>query len=136
MGRSFWAIECHPAAGLAEGEHPFLVLERGQTGHIVLPVDENDGGGGAQQLQSASAGCSIELLAMDAQQIPLQQTIGEQQEGHLIDDEIERKRGEVLQVGETFQLPVPFFNGRAKQVVLTAAGRILEGTPFFETGCR
>ncbi len=99
------------ASGFGKGENHLLVLERVQESDVVLIIDDNDGEDGPEQFQNARWGFRIELLALAAEQIPLEQTVGEQDEGDLIDDQTESPRREVFNAGEAFQLVMTFFNG-------------------------
>ena len=56
---------------LAKGKDQFLVLERGEEGHIILVIDDNDGKRGAQKFQGPGASFGVEFLAPDPEQEPL-----------------------------------------------------------------
>ena len=66
----------------------------------------------------------VEFLTADAQHVPLEQAVSEQDEDDLISYQIEGTGRESLQVGVTFQLTMPLFNGRPQGVVLPAQHRV------------
>ena len=81
------------SSGFGKREHHFLVFQRIQEGDVVLIIDDDHGEDRPQQVQDARWSFRIELFAFSAEQIPLQQAIGEQDESNLIDDQAECPRG-------------------------------------------
>src|SRR5213594_972053 len=110
------------SSGFGKGEHHFLVFQRVQEGDVVLIINDNHGKDRPEQFQDAGLSFRIEWLALGADEIPLKQAVGEQDEGDLIDDQVERTRGEVVNAGETFQLTMTLFNDGTKAVFIADCG--------------
>ncbi len=84
------------AGRLRQRERHFPMLERSAKGSVVFAIDQNDSEGGAEYIQKAATGFAVQVLPAVAEQVPLQQAIGEQDEDHRIDDETEGAGREIL----------------------------------------
>jgi len=100
------------------------VLERGEKGHVVLVVKNNDRKRRPQKFQGAGTRFRVQFLATDTQQEPLQQAIGQQDEDDLVDDQGKSAGAERFQVAKALQLSMPFFHRWTQAIFLAGTAGI------------